>query len=98
MHILKKKTILEYVENHPDAKNQLLSWYHDANSSDWKEPLDIKRTYSNVDFVGDKVVVFDIKGNTYRLIVRVEYQFGKVFIRWFGTHAEYDKLSDVAQI
>jgi mRNA-degrading endonuclease HigB of HigAB toxin-antitoxin module len=62
------------------------------------EPLDIVKVYGKrVSIVGDKVVVFDIKGGAYRLVVRVEYQYGKVFIRWFGTHSEYDRI-DVTRI
>jgi len=96
MHVIKKPTLLEYCEKHPDAKGQLLSWHADAEASNWTEPLDIQKVYSNVDFVGDRVV-FNIKGNNYRLVVKVEYRYRKVFIRWFGSHAEYDKI-DVTKV
>lgn len=98
MHVIKKKTLLQYCEENQDAREQLLAWHADAESSNWKEPIDIVMVYGNrVSIVGDNVVVFDIKGGTYRLVVRVEYKYGKVFIRWFGTHSEYDKI-DVAKI
>lgn len=98
MHVIKKPTILEYCERYPDAREQLLSWHADAKKSIWSQPLDIKEKYgTRVDFISDKVVVFDIKGTTYRLVVRVEYLFKKVFIRWFGPHDAYDEI-DVTKI
>lgn len=94
MHVIKKKTLLEYCEHYPDAREQLLSWHADAEAANWTEPMAIKDIFGKrVSFVGDKVVVFDIKGTTYRLVVRVEYKFKKVFIRWFGPHNEYDEIS-----
>ena len=97
MHVIAKKRLLEYCEGYPDAREQLLAWYADAESSMWTKSLDIKDIYGDrVSFVG-KRVIFDIKGNSYRLIIIVEYKFQKVFIRWFGTHGDYDKV-DVANV
>jgi len=98
MHVIKRKTLLQYCEEYQDTREQLRAWHADAESSNWKEPLDIVEVYGNgVSIVGDNVVVFDIKGGAYRLVVRVEYKYGKVFIRWFGTHPEYDRI-DVTKI
>jgi mRNA interferase HigB len=97
MHIIAKKRLLEYCEQYPDAREQLLAWYADAKRSNWAKSLDVKDVYGDrVSFVG-KRAVFDIKGNSYRLVVIVEYRFKKVFIRWFGPHADYDKI-DIASI
>ena len=94
MHVIARRTLLEYCKLYPDAKDQLLAWYGDAKSAEWRRPTDIQAIYGNrVDFPGDKRVVFDIKGTGYRLVVIVEYQFMKVFIRWFGKHEEYDKIN-----
>ena len=98
MHVIKKKTLLQYCKEYQYAREQLLAWHADAESSNWKEPMAIVKVYgSRVSIFGDNVVVFDIKGGAYRLVVRVEYRFGKVFIRWFGTHSEYDRI-DVTRI
>ena len=97
MHVIAKKRLLEYCQQYPDAREQILAWHADAESSNWTQSLDVKSVYGNkVSFVG-KRAVFDIKGNSYRLIVIVEYRFKRVYIRWFGTHADYDKI-DVASI
>jgi len=94
MHVIKKKKILEYCNSYPIAREALLIWHADAEASIWTRPMDIQNTYGKkVSFVGDKVVVFNIKGNAYRLVVRVEYLFKSVFIRWFGPHSEYDKIN-----
>ena len=98
MHVIARRTLLEYCRDYPDAKDQLLAWYGDANSADWRRPSDIREVYgTRVDFPGDKRVIFDIKGTTHRLVVRVEYIFKQVYIRWFGTHEEYDKI-DVMKV
>lgn len=98
MHVIKKKTLLEYCSKHHDAREQLLTWHEDAETSNWNSRLEIKDVYGDrVSFVGDRTV-FDIKGNDYRLIVKIEYKFQKVFIRWFGTHPEYDKIKNVAEV
>jgi len=98
MHVIAKKKLLDYCEQYPDARKKLLAWHADVKASLWRQHLDVKNIYgSNVSFVGDKVIVFNIKGTAYRLVVRVEYRYKCVFIRWFGTHAEYDSI-DVANI
>ena len=98
MQVFDKRILLKYCRKYSDVREQLLAWYADAKSSIWTKPNDIKDIYGQkVDFPGDKRVVFDIKGNSYRLVVRIDYKFQKVFVRWFGTHAEYDKI-DVTKV
>ncbi|GAB4487411.1 MAG: type II toxin-antitoxin system HigB family toxin [Thermodesulfovibrionales bacterium] len=75
----------------------LQAWYHDVKHAKWNGPADIKRIYRNASFLANNRVVFNIKGNRYRLVVAVHYQFGIVFIRFVGTHKQYD-LIDAAQI
>jgi mRNA interferase HigB len=87
----------EFWEKHPDAQQALEAWYHDAKRAIWKTPTDIKNVYRNASIVRNNRVVFNIKGNQYRIVVAVQYQHGIIYIRFVGTHAEYDKI-DAATI
>jgi mRNA interferase HigB len=82
-------------QKHPDAEQPLRAWYHDVKHADWRSPAHIKAVYRNASFVGQNRVVFNIKGNKYRLIVAVQYDFRIVFIRFIGTHKEYDAIDAV---
>jgi len=94
MHVFTKKTILGYCNSYPNAREALLAWHADAEASLWTQPMDIRNTYGkNVSFVGDKVVIFNIKHNDFRLVVNLEYLYKSVYILWFGTHSEYDKIN-----
>jgi mRNA interferase HigB len=92
MHIIALKTLRIFWERHPDAKQALQAWYREARKATWRTPADIKKVYRNVSFVGKNRVVFNIKGNEYRLVVAVQYDYGAVFIRFIGTHPEYDSI------
>lgn len=87
----------EFWERHPDAKQPLQAWYHDAKQAIWKNPSDLKTVYRNVSFIANNRAVFNIKGNDYRLVVAIQYQYGIIYIRFVGTHNEYDKI-DAATI
>ncbi len=92
MRIIARKTLRAFWEKHPDAQQALQAWYHDVKRADWKNPSDIKNLYRNASFVGDNRVVFNIKGNKYRLVVAIAYQHRIVFVRFVGAHTEYDKV------
>jgi len=92
MRIIARKTLREYWERHPDVRSALQAWYADVNHAAWKSPSAIKRTYINASILPNNRVVFNIKGNQYRLVIAVQYQYGIVFIRFIGTHAEYNKI------
>jgi mRNA interferase HigB len=92
MHIISRRTLRDFWEKHPDSKASLQTWFHDVDRADWKSPADIKAIYVTASFLGDNRVVFNIKGNHYRIIVVVVYQNGLVFIRFVGTHQEYDRI------
>lgn len=92
MRIIARRTLREFWEVHPDAEQPLKAWFVEASKSQWQSPNDIKQTYRNASIVGNNRVVFNIKGNDYRLIVHVRYDIGIVFIRFIGTHREYDKV------
>jgi mRNA interferase HigB len=81
---------------HRDAESPLKAWHFEAEHADWTKPQDIKDRYRSADFVGSRVV-FDIGGNKYRLIVHVSYAAHIVFVRWVGTHRDYDGI-DVASV
>ncbi|MCI0694940.1 type II toxin-antitoxin system HigB family toxin [candidate division KSB1 bacterium] len=93
MRIVSRKTIRKFWEKHPDAEQALEAWYHDAKRAVWKTPADIKSIYRNASFVGNNRVVFNIKGNQYRLVVAIQYQHGIIYIRFIGTHAEYNRIN-----
>ena len=93
MHVLSRKTLEEHGKRFPDAKPALDAWLREAKTAVWKRPLDIKERYRSASILGNGRVVFNIKGNKYRLIVRVDYKTSTVLVRFFGTHAEYDKIN-----
>ncbi len=95
MRIIARKTLREFWEKHPDAEQPLKAWYHDVKHAHWKSPADIKAVYRNASVLARNRVVFNIKGNKYRLVVAVQYDFGIVFIRFIGTHKEYDAIDAV---
>jgi mRNA interferase HigB len=93
MNVISKKTIVLFYEVHPNSKAALESWHAEVRKAKWQTPDDIKRAYSSASFLGDNRVVFNIKGNNYRLIVHVDYRRHIVRIKFIGTHAEYDKIN-----
>ena len=82
---------------YPQAKNALLEWYSELVITDFKSFNELKKVYGNASLVGDNRVVFNIMGNHYRLVVRILFEYRSMQIKWFGTHAEYDKI-DVATV
>ena len=94
MNILKRQTIISLGLKYPHAKKQLDVWYDEVREAKWKNSTDIKNEYPKASIIGSKRVVFDIVGGEYRLIVKVEYDFQAVFIMFFGTHQEYDKVEN----
>ena len=92
MRIIAKKTLREFWERHADAQQSLQSWYADVQQADWKSTAEVKSMYRNVSFVANNRAVFNIKGNKYRVIVAIHYEYRIVYIRFVGTHAEYDTV------
>jgi mRNA interferase HigB len=92
MRTISRKMLREYWELHPDARASLESWFADVKQADWKSPDDIKSIYRNASFVANNRVVFNIKGNKYRLVVAIQYTYRIVYIRFIGTHQEYDNI------
>jgi mRNA interferase HigB len=96
-NIINRKTLLAYGQKYPDAKNALFEWYYEFLSADFKNFQELKAVYSNASLVGDNRVVINIKGNHYRLVIRIIFIYKTIQIKWFGTHTEYDMI-DVATI
>jgi len=93
MRIIARSTLREFWEVHTDVEQALRAWIDDVAQVDWQSPADIKSVYANASFIGNNRVVFNIKGNKYRLIVHVRYDISIIFIRFVGSHAEYDKIN-----
>lgn len=91
MRIISRRALREFWEVHRDAEDALREWYRRAGREDWGAPALVLARYSNARIIGDRVV-FNIKGNAYRLIVRVDYRHRILYIRFIGTHAEYDRV------
>jgi len=92
MRIIALATLRDFWKRHPEAEIPLRSWYTLASRSDWRYPADVKAAYRNASVVANNRIVFNIKGNDYRLIAAVHYNRGMMFIRFVGTHREYDKI------
>ncbi len=94
MRIIAFRTIREFFEKpeYSDSEVSLRAWYHDAKTAGWKNSNELKKYYKNASIVGDGRVVFNIKGNDYRLVVAIDYEFQVIFIRFIGTHKQYDKI------
>jgi len=90
--IIAKKTLRDFWEKHPDSEQYLKTWYETAKNSNWSSPSAIKYTYAHASIIADNRVVFNIKGNSYRLIVKFNYEKQWAFIRFIGTHSAYDKI------
>jgi mRNA interferase HigB len=98
MRIIAKRTLKEFWELHNDSEEQLTDWYHIVSSSYWESPHQIKEVYPNADNVGNNRIVFNICHNKYRLIVVFRYKIQMAYIRFIGTHKEYDKIKNIKNI
>lgn len=92
MRVIAISTLRDFWAKHPQAETPLRGWYADASRAEWKTPAEIKAAHRNASFAGSNRVVFNIKGNDYRLIVAVHYNRGMMYIRFVGAHKEYDAL------
>ena len=98
MRIITHKTIVQYSNLHSDAKIALDDWYNKTEESNWNCFADVKQTFNSADSVGNKRYVFNIKGRSYRIIALILFGPKIVYIRFIGTHAEYDKIKDCSKI
>lgn len=92
LRVIAKKILREFWQKHTDCEQQLKAWYHETSKAKWKNTQDIKREYPTASFIADNRVVFNIKGNRYRLICKINYNYQMVWIRFIGTHTGYDTI------
>lgn len=92
MRIYSRSTLREFWLKHPEAAPSAQAWYRETRLRDWEGPSAIKRVSATASFLRDNRVVFNLCGNKYRLVVRVNYAYRAVYVRFIGTHAEYDKI------
>jgi mRNA interferase HigB len=103
VRVIARRTLNEFSESlrgrkdYKAVKAALDAWFHEAQASVWKTPAGVKKSYGNASIVGEDRVIFDIKGNDYRLIAAIDYQRQIVFIKWLGTHKESDRI-DVRKV
>lgn len=93
MNIIVRRAIIYYADKYPPAKNALLVWYNEFLKQDFGSFNELKAMYGNASLVGSGRVIFNIKGNDYRLIISVNFHQRAAYIIWFGTHIEYDRIN-----
>lgn len=98
MRVISRKKLIEYYEKHSDAKTPLLTWYKCFTSTEWRDFNHLKTTFPTADFVGNNHYVFNIKGNSHRLVVVIQFTPQRALIRFIGTHTDYDKIKNIAFI
>ncbi len=98
MRIVTFKRIKEFSEQYTDAENALNIWYYTVRSREWNSINDIRNDFNTIDYVGNNRFVFNIKGNSYRLVAIISFAAKKVYIRFIGTHSDYDKIKDIKNI
>ncbi len=92
-NIITRKALLQYANQYPDAANSLFEWYHDLLVLEISNFNELKKEFPSASIIGDNRVVFNIKGNHYRLIVRLLFEYKAIQIKWFGPHKDYDKIN-----
>jgi mRNA interferase HigB len=97
MNVLSRNALVQFYSQHNDAKKYLETWFKTCRKADWSSFRDLQRTFPEAFPVGDDRVVFDIRGNKYRMVVRIVFRYRTMQIKWIGTHAQYNEI-DVIQI
>ena len=92
MRVISRKPLRLFWDKHNDSEQQLISWYWETEKANWKNHNELKKEYPSASILENNRIVFNIKGNRYRLIVRINYQYQIIWIRFIGTHAEYNKI------
>ncbi|MFN8355278.1 MAG: type II toxin-antitoxin system HigB family toxin [Spirosomataceae bacterium] len=92
MVVIAKSALVKFAELHPNVIVSLMEWYDVVSEADWANFSDVRNTFSSVDYVGNDRYVFNIKGNHYRLVAMIHFSIRTVYIKFIGTHAEYDTI------
>lgn len=98
MRIIAKRTLVAFYTEHKDAETALEEWYQKTVNSDWENFAQVRNTFNTADMVGNNRIVFNIKGNKYRLVTLVLFRIKMVYIRFLGTHKDYEKIQDIKNI
>ena len=98
MHIISFRKLREYFDKEENARVALQDWYKLAKKSNWNSFSDLKNTFNSADNVGNGRYVFNVKGNHYRIVAIVRFNFKKILIRWVGNHKDYDRLNDISKL
>jgi len=93
LRVIAKKVLREFWEKHNDCEQQLKAWFQEASKAEWKNPNEIKTEFPSASIIGNDRIVFNIKGNSYRLIIKINFDYQMIWIRFIGTHPEYDKVN-----
>lgn len=95
MRIIAFRSLRTFFEkpDYVDSEIPLRAWYHDAKTAEWGSPNELKEQFTNASIIGEGRVVFNIKGNKYRLVTAIDYEFRIIFIRFIGTHKQYDQIN-----
>ena len=97
MRIFTEETLKKYATEHPESRAALSEWSNKVKKATWKNFADIKKTFNSVDSVGNQHYVFNVKGNDFRVVVVIQFTPQFVYVRFVGTHAEYDKIEDCSK-
>jgi mRNA interferase HigB len=95
VRVFNRSTVKAFADGHADARQPIFVWFAEVEAANWSGPEDIKTRYPSASFVAGNRVVFNVKGNKYRVVVAIKYEFFAVYIRFIGTHAEYDGIDAV---
>lgn len=98
MRVVAKKALVEFYTEHSDAKTALEEWYEKTQKAEWETFADVRQMFNSADSIGNNRVVFNIKGNNYRLVALILFKIKMVYIRFVGTHQEYDRIKDIKNI
>ena len=98
MRIIAHRTLVVFYTKHADAKTAIEEWFHKTEKANWESFTDIKKTFNSVDAVGNQRYVFNIKGNDYRLVALIKFKIKMVYIRFIGTHKEYDNIKNCSEV
>jgi mRNA interferase HigB len=98
MHIISFRKLREFFELEPAAKVAMQDWFRRTKKADWDNFSEMKQTFNSVDSVGNSRFVFNVKGNHYRIVVKVMFTVKRVYVRWVGKHLDYDKIKNIENI
>lgn len=98
MHIISFRKIREYFNDEPNARVALQDWYKRTKKAEWDNFSELKKSFNSVDAVGNSRYVFNIKGTHYWMVVKVMFTVKRVYIRWIGSHTEYDKIKNIEKL